>query len=310
MEPPEGWDVVYLAHKVTAEDARNNPDSDVLFTSSDEVVNGEIMDLMPGLKMIHTEGVGFDKIDAAAAKERGIYVCNNKAVNNISVAEHAVGLIIASMRRIPQNNAKYKEVGFLEAKRQFHTQGEFELAGKTVGIIGFGAIGRELAKRLAGWSADLVYYDAFRPSEEVEKELGARYMELDDLCRQSDIISLHVPVLPSTQNMFNAERFAMLKPGALIINTARGELIDNDALAKALEDGTIYGAALDVISPEPIPMDHVLLNLSPQASERLIITTHTGGMTEEAFRRMLINAVANMKRIEAGQVPVNNVYKL
>ena len=137
--------------------------------------------------------------------------------------------------------------------------------------------------------------------------MNIRFMELDDLCRSADVISLHVPVLPSTIKMFNKERFAMMKPNALLVNTARGEIIDNDALAEALENEVIYGAALDVISPEPIPRDHVLLNLSEKASDRLVITTHTAGMTDEAFRRMVVNALANMKRIERGEEPVNIV---
>ena len=305
---PDGWDTVFIDHKIRIDDAKNNPDTDVLLTSSDEAVSGEIMDQMPGLKMIHTEGSGYDKIDVEAARARGIYVCNNRAANNLSVAEHTIGLILTSMRRIPQNCAQYKALGFTEAKRLYHTQGEFELAGKTVGLIGFGAIGREVARRLAGWSCDIAYYDPFRPSGEVEKQFGVRYMELDEMCRQADILSLHVPVLPSTINILDARRIAMMKSGALLINTGRGELLDNNALAGALEEGRIC-AALDVISPEPTPADHVLLNLSDRASERLIITTHIAGMTDEAFRRMLTRVVENMRKIEASETPENNVYK-
>ena len=204
VEFPEGWDVVFLPSKVSLRDAEENPDTDILMTSSDEVVDGPMMDLMPGLKLIHTEGVGYDKIDTAAAKERGIYVCNNKAANNVAVAEHTIGLILSALRRIPQNCRDYKALGFAEAKKIFHSSGENELAGKTVGLVGFGAIGREVAKRLAGWDVNLVYYDAFRAALSDEEKLNASYMELDELCRVSDIISLHVPVLPSTAGMFNA----------------------------------------------------------------------------------------------------------
>ncbi len=307
---PEGWEVSFLPVPFTADDVRNNgADADFVFIGSVEVFDGEMMDAIPNLKMIHTEGVGFDKVDVTAAKERGIPVCNNRAVNNGAVAEHTVGLMLAGLRRIPQNMKQLKKDGFVATKKAFLAQGENEIAGKKVGFVGFGAIGKEAARRLGNFDVQILYYDAFRPSEEVEKQYDATYMELDDLCREADIISIHVPVLPSTINMFNKERFAMMKKTALLVNTARGEIVDNEALAWALENDEIYGAALDVVYPEPMPEDHVFFKLSDKAAEKLIITTHIGGVTNEAFERMLKNGIANMERVARGEEPLNVVNK-
>lgn len=304
---PDDWIIETLPVPFTVEDVKKHKEVDFVFIGSVEVFTAEMMDALPGLKMIHTEGVGFDKVDVAAARERGIPVCNNRAVNNSAVAEHAVGLMMACLRRIPQNQAHLKAEGFVKTKKDYLAQGENEIGGKKVGFVGFGAIGKETAKRLLNWGVEIIYYDAFRPSAEVEKQYHAAYRELDDLCKEADIISIHVPVLPSTVNMFSADRFKMMKKTALLINTARGEIVDNQALADALENDEIYGAGLDVVYPEPMPEDHILFNLSEKAAEKLIITTHIGGVTNEAFERMLKNGIANMQRVARGEEPVNVV---
>ena len=306
---PEDWEVVHVGAPIALEDVKENKDADFLFIGSVETVDKEMIDVLENVKLIHTEGVGFDKVDAAYAKEKGIPVCNNRAVNNGAVAEHTVGLMLAGLRRIPQNMKQLKAEGFVKTKSSFLAQGENEIAGKKIGFVGFGAIGKEAARRLQSFDVEILYYDAFRPSEEVEKQYSATYMELDDLCKAADIISIHVPVLPSTVNMFNKERFAMMKKTALLVNTARGEIIDNEALAEALETDEIYGAALDVVYPEPMPEDHIFFKLSDHASEKLIITTHIGGVTNEAFERMLKNGIANFERVARGEEAVNIVNK-
>jgi phosphoglycerate dehydrogenase-like enzyme len=247
------------------------------------------------------------KVDVASARSLNIPVCNNRAVNNGAVAEHTIGLILAAMRRTALCNAQIVSEGYAACKKEHLAQGEHELAGKHVGLIGIGAIGKEVAKRLIAWECHVSYFDVFRPSAEVEKALGVDYMELDDLIRKCDIISAHVPVMESTYNMLNAERFSQMKDGAIVINTARGEIVDQEALADALESEKIAAAALDTIYPEPAPPDHPLLNLSAQAQKRLILTPHVGGMTDEAFTRMLRNAIANFIRVENGEQPVNVV---
>lgn len=305
-EFPKDWEVNYIKSPYTLGDIKAyGQDADFVFIGSVEVFDKEMIEACPKLRMIHTEGVGFDKVDGKAARERGIDVCNNRAVNNVAVAEHAIALMLASLRRIPQNFNQLCRDGFVKTKGDFLAQGENEIFGKTVGFVGFGAIGKETAKRLVPFGVNIVYYDAYKASPEVEKEYQVTYMELDDLCKAADIISIHVPVLPSTINMFNLERFKMMKKDALLINTARGEIVDNEALVYALENDLIYGAGLDVVYPEPMPTDHVFLGMSKAAREKLIITTHVGGVTNEAFERMLKNGIANFIDVAEGKEAKN-----
>ncbi len=305
---PEGWTVRFVLPPFTEERIlAQGCDAEYLFVDSTHAVSAGLIRAMPKLKLIHTEGVGFNKVDVQAAKEAGVPVCNNRAVNNVAVAEHAVGMILAGLRRTALTDYQIKTQGYLRTERAYLMQGERELFGQRVGLIGFGAIGREVAVRLNAFGCRVAYYDAFRPDPEVEKALCAEYMELDELLGACDIISLHVPVLPTTEGLINARTLRLMKPTALLVNTARGEIVVNEDLAEALEQGLIYGAALDTVAPEPMPDDHPLRKLSEQAAARLTLTPHVGGRTDEAFRRMLRGALDNFLRVENGEAPINVV---
>jgi D-3-phosphoglycerate dehydrogenase len=302
------WEVQQLAIPYTEEALiAACKTADYLFVGSVHPVTAAVISACPHLKMIHVEGVASDKVDIAAAAKHNIPVCNNRATNNGAVAEHTIGLILASMRRTPYCNERVHTIGFAACMKEYRQEGERELAGKHVGLIGMGAIGREVAKRLLNWECRVSYYDAYRPNAETEQALQIDYLPLEEIIESCDIISLHVPVLPETIGMMNTERFRRMKKTAFLINTARGEVIDQDALAQALEEGEIAGAALDILTPEPAPADHVLLNLSPAATKRLIVTTHVAGTTDEAFSRMLKNAIENFERVERGEKPINIV---
>ena len=305
---PEGWTVRFVMPPFTDENIlAEGRDAEYLLVDSAHVCSAELIRAMPKLRLIHTEGVGFNKVDLQAAKAAGVYVCNNRAVNNVAVAEHTVGLMLAGLRRTALADHQIKTQGYLRTERAYLTQGEHELFGQRVGLIGFGAIGRETAARLNAFGCKICYYDAFRPEPEVEMSLNAEYLELDELLRSCDIISIHVPVLPTTEGMINATTLRMMKPNALLINTARGEIVVSEDLAEALEQGIIYGAALDTVAPEPMPDDHPLRKLSPEAAARLTLTPHVGGRTDEAFRRMLHGAIDNFVRVENGEAPDNFV---
>ena len=305
---PEGWTVRFVEPPLTDERILDSArDADYLLVGSVDVCSAELIRGIPGLKLIHTEGVGFNKVDLAAAKERGVPVCNNRAVNNVAVAEHTVGLMLAGLRRTALADLQIKTLGYRETEAAYLAQGEHELFGRRVGLVGFGAIGREVAVRLNAFGCKVCYYDAFRPAPEVEQELRAEYMEQDELLRSCDIISLHVPVLPTTEGMINAKTLREMKPTALLVNTSRGEIVVSEDLAEALEKGIIYGAALDTVAPEPMPDDHPLRRLSPQAAARLTLTPHVGGKTDEAFIRMLHGAIENFMRVERGEAPINVV---
>lgn len=305
---PEGWTVRFVIPPFTDERIlEQGRDAQYLLVDSAHPVSADLIRAMPKLRLVHTEGVGFNKVDLQAAKEAGVYVCNNRAVNNIAVAEHTVGMILAGLRRTALVDRQIKTQGYLRTEKAYLTQGERELYGQRVGLIGFGAIGRETAARLNAFGCKICYYDAYRPEPEVEKALHAEYMELDELLRECDVISLHVPVLPATEGLINAKTLRMMKPTALLVNTARGEIVVSEDLAEALEAGIIYGAALDTVAPEPMPDDHPLRKLSEEASARLTLTPHVGGRTDEAFRRMLRGAVDNFARVENGEEPINIV---
>lgn len=306
---PEGWEVEYINFPYTDEELiAVCKEADFLFLDSVHPASAGVIAACPNLKMIHVEGVGYNNVDIEAAKTAGIPVCNNRAVNNGAVAEHTIGMMLACLRRTAACNEQIKNDGYSVCKKQFYSQGQHELASMHVGLVGIGAIGKEVAVRLKNWGCKVSYYDAYRPNAEVEQELGVEYIELDDLIRTCDIISLHVPVLPSTYHMLSTKQFESMKNTALLVNTARGEIIDQMALADALENGKIYGAALDMLDPEPAPGYHPLLNLSAEAQKRITITPHVGGTTDEAFQRMLGNAIANMQRILNGEQAINLVY--
>jgi phosphoglycerate dehydrogenase-like enzyme len=174
----------------------------------------------------------------------------------------------------------------------------YELCGSTVGIVGMGRIGREVAKRLAGWEADLIYYDPMRLEPDLEQQLRVSYVELDDLLRTADAITVHVPLNARTRNLIDAESLSLMKASAVLVNTARGGLVDEEALATALGAGRLLGAGLDVFSQEPVAADHPLLDLA-----EVILTPHTAGPTWQSFPRRFANCFANIERVQRGEKP-------
>ncbi len=305
---PDAWEQVYVPFPYTEEQLIDACwGADFLLVNSTHPVTRRVIESSPSLKLIHTEGVGFNRVDVDAARECGIPVCNNRATNNDAVAEHTIGLILAGLRRTAYNDLRIRQIGFGATQQEFLSEGQRELKGQHVGLIGIGAIGKEVAKRLAPWGCRVSYYDAFRPSPELEAELHVAYLPLDELIRDCDVISMHVPVLPTTVDMISFPQFAAMKKNALLINTARGEVVNNAALVDALETGKIYGACLDTLYPEPPAPDHPLLTLSPEAARKLTVTPHAGGTTDEAFTRMLNGAIGNMLSVERGDKPVNVV---
>lgn len=304
---PEGWDVRYIERPINEEGLREMQEADYLLVDCMDQITKEMLEPCKKLKMLHVEGVSFNMVDIEGAKELGIIVCNNRAVNASAVAEHCVALMLAGIRKIMWMDKTIRSEGYAKANSMFVAEGVHEIAGSTIGMIGMGVIGREVAKRLAPWGCRLVYSDPIRMNEELEKQFGLEYLSQEELMRVSDVISVHVPVLPSTINMINKDTIALMKNTVMIVNVARGEIVNNEDLAAALEAHDIGCVGLDTVSPEPMPDDHVLMNLSKDAASRAIFTTHAAGRTDNAFKRMLEWAIANMQRIEAGENPINIV---
>lgn len=295
----EGWELIHLGNGEVSDRNVAATNAEALVVDAITDVSAELIAAMPNLKIIHSQGVAFNRINCAAAAERGIYVCNNAGVNAVPVAEHTVMLILSLLRSTAESMEAVFAGKQIEYKNKCFSAALPELMGKKVGIIGFGAIGRELAKRLAVFGCEIYYNDI----AEIPNDFGAKYMEKDELLHRCDIVSLHAPVIPSTVHMMNKDTLALMKPGALLINTARGELVEQNALCAALESGCLGGFAADTLDPEPVTLDNPLLSLSDAAKRRVILTPHIAGLTEGSFRRTYRNIWSNIAAVEDGSRP-------
>src|SRR5581483_6523850 len=238
------WEVDARSGRKAAALAADLADADALLVRSATKVDARLLDAAPRLRIVARAGTGVDNVDVAAASGRGILVVNAPGANSISVAEHACALMLASARRIPAADRSMKD-GKWEKKKLMGT----ELRGKTLGIAGLGRIGQEVAQRARAFGMRIVAHDPFI-SKEVAAGLGVELMSLDDMCASADYLTLHLPSTPETKHLFDDARFARCKPGIRIINTARGELIDEAALRRAIESSTVGAAALDVFETE------------------------------------------------------------
>ncbi len=245
-------------------------DADALVVRSATKVTRELIEAAPRLRVVARAGTGVDNVDVAAASARGIVVMNAPGANSLSVAELAMGLILSMARNIPAADASMKAGKWEKSKFA-----GAEIRSKTLGLVGLGRIGQEVAARARVFGMNVIAHDPFI-SNELAKGIGAELVTLDDLCARADYISLHLPALPATRHTFNAERFARCKKGVRIVNTARGELIDEAALADAIERGHVAGAGLDVFEEEP-PKDGRLASLS-----QVVATPHIAASTREA----------------------------
>jgi len=281
-------------------------DAEVILVDAVLPVTEKLIRAMPRLKLIHSEGVAFNRIDTEAAGRAGVYVCNNRAVNAGQVAEHTVLLMLAVMRRLTEGDALVRAGRQDEAKNTFIQQELRDLIDQRIGLVGFGAIGKELAKRLHPFGCNLIYYDPFRADAETEREYGITYLEKDELLRTSDVITLHVPVTPSTTNFICRDSIALMKPNAIVINCARGAVVNSADLADAVREGRVYGAGIDTIDPEPVSPDDPLVCLPEPWKYRVILSPHIAGTTVSVFRASYRNFFRAVAAVRAGERP-NNV---
>lgn len=306
---PEGWDFQYIKYPCSDEElAEQCKDADIVFCGPVDFFRKEVIDKLDKCKLIQSLGVGFDKIDLAAAKAKGIYVCNNRAVNAMPVAELALGHMIVCQRRMMEADLIIKEKGakgFAESYKSYQEKGQSELSARTVGLVGLGAIGKAAVGILKGFGCKMYYFDMFRASEEYEKENDLTFVSYDEILEKCDVISYHVPVTDETRNMVRKETIEKMKQDAIIINVARGEIVNNEDLAEALNKGRVF-AGLDVVAPEPPAEDHPLFNLNEVGKARLSITPHIAGTTNDAFIRMSQWSYDNMVKVMNGEKP-NNV---
>lgn len=279
-------------------------DAEVIIVDAMGKVSANVINNMPKLKMIHSEGVGFQGVDTIAASAKQVYVCNCKGMNATAVAEQAILLMLGLLRGIVTGDQAVREGRQIEVKENHMLTGDLkELADCTIGFMGFGDIAKAAAKMADVFGAKIVYYDIFRASEEMEKAYKATYMSIDELLKVSDIVSLHLPVTPQTVNMVNGEFFSKMKDGAYLVNTARGELVDSEAMIEAIRSGKLAGAGLDCVAGEPVQADNVILKAEKVVEDKIIYSCHVGGITASSFKRGYQMVWSDIAKIEAGEKP-------
>ncbi len=276
-------------------------DADGLLSLLTDSIDAELMDAASKLIVISNYAVGYDNVDLGEATRRGIVVGNTPGVLTETTADMAFALLMASARRVAEGH-EYTLKGRWRTWSPMVLLGQ-DIYGATLGIIGLGRIGAEVAKRARGFNMRILYHDPDRKDGQIEKELGARYVpEPSDLLSDSDFISIHVPLLPSTNGLIGAAEFDMMKKNAVLINTSRGGIVDQKALCQALESGRIFAAGLDVTTVEPIPQDDPLLTL-----KNVIITPHIASASVKTRTKMAMMAAENLLAGLKGELPPNCV---
>lgn len=314
LAPLPDFEAEYIGEKLSAENLRADAEVISVFVGSE--VRREQIDAMPKLKFIAARSTGFDHIDVAYAKQKGIGVANVPAYGSRTVAEFAFTLLLALSRRLYVAADQIKEgKGF-----DYQAFEGFNLQGKTLGIVGTGRIGLNVAQIAKGFDMQILGFDP-HPNEEKAKTYGIKYLTLDELLANSDVITLHVPYMKETHHLINKDNIKKIKKGALVINTARGEVIDTEALLMALKEGIVGGAGLDVLEGErmlkdettliahsdpkhpslddlkTLIEDHALINMP-----NVIITPHIAFYTKEAKEEILKITVENIDGFKQGQI--------
>jgi glyoxylate reductase len=264
-----------------------------IYTYGHPPVDGALLDRLPGVRVISNFGVGVDHIDVAAATARGIPVGNTPGILDGATADLAFALLLAAGRRLVEGDRYARGPHFLRYDPSYMLGREVH--GSTLGIFGLGRIGEQVARRARAFDMQILYHNRQRRPA-VEAELGARYVSREELLAASDYVVLTVPLTSQTQRLIGRAELARMKPTAVLINVARGPVVDTDALTEALRDRKIYAAALDVTDPEPLPREHPLLRL-----DNVIITPHLGSATEQTRQRMAELSVENLLAGLAGR---------
>lgn len=300
-----------VAKPLDGEMAADYSDAEIISIFVYSRLTGEVLTRLPKLRMIATRSTGFDHIDMDYCREHKIVVCNVPTYGANTVAEHVFALLLGISHRLPEAVEQARSGTFSP-----HGLQGFDLAGRTMGVVGTGNIGRHVVRIARGFGMKVVAHDVF-PDETLAGEQDLRYVELDVLLAEADVISLHVPATPATENMLSAEAFRKMKQGVVVINTARGNLIDVSALIEALQSGKVAGAGLDVLPDEPLireeaelirsiyanrhdlrnlVADHILLHMP-----NVIVTPHSAFNTGEAIERIVETTLGNIKAYIEGR---------
>jgi len=291
---PAGYDM----HVATGRDAacvEALAEAEYLVGFVDRFVDKALFGQAPKLKLIQLLSAGYDNADVEAARAAQVPICNNGGANSVAVSEHAILLMLAVSRQLVKQHADVAAGRWRgNAAPTLH-----ELRGKTLGIVGLGSIGKKTARLALAFGMTVNYYDIARLSEAEEDALGVRFRLFREILRESDLISLHVPLNDRTRHMIDAAAFAEMRPETVLINTARGPVVDEAALIDALTSGRIAAAGLDVFDQEPTPADNPLLKL-----DNVTLTAHMAGPTFESHKARVRNAFDNVQRVARGEAPL------
>lgn len=311
-------DVVLEPHPLRADNVGSFADAEIVSVFVYSALNEEVFRKLPALKLVATRSTGYDHIDAAYCAAHSILLCNVPTYGENTVAEHVFALLLAISHRLPEAIGRARSGHFSPEGLQ-----GFDLQGKTLGVIGTGNIGRHVIRIAKGFDMDVLAFDV-HPDHDFAARMGFRYGAMDELLAQSDVISLHVPATPQTHHLIDADAFRLMKHGVIIINTARGTVVDTLALIEALQSGKVGGAGLDVLPDEPLIREeaqlissffrnqhdlrnlvanHVLLHMP-----NVVITPHSAFNTREAIARIVKTTVENIEAFLAGH-PQNVVGK-
>ena len=289
---PPGW-TYELADSVDLDQrARLVRDAEILFCGSASP-SDEMLAAATRLRFVQKLGAGFDNINVDLCKSMGVGLARLSGNNAVAVAEHTLLLMLAVYKRLRLLENQVRGGGW---GKDVARNGNRELRGKVVGTIGMGQIGREVAKRLRGFETTVIYYDVQRAPAEIESALGIEFVDLDDLLRRADIVTLHIPAFPETHHLINEERLRLMKEGSVLINCARGELVDQPALVAALVSGRLSGAGLDCVAEERPGGGEPFLGL-----ENVVLTPHVAGVSIENFGSMMERAFHNAAAYVAGR---------
>jgi phosphoglycerate dehydrogenase-like enzyme len=272
-------------------------DADYYLGSPRTGIGNEFFRAASKLKLVQLTSAGYDRVDIEAARKAKVPVSNNGGANSVAVSEHAVMLMLAVLKKLVYHHLNV--VSGTWRASDFASVRTYELEGKRLGIIGLGNIGKKVARRVQGFDMDVRYYDVLRLTEDQEDALGVRFALFTEILRTSDIVTLHVPLNDVTRKMMSTKQFAMMKKSAILINTCRGPVVDEDALHQALTSGTIAAAGLDVMVEEPPKKNHPLFSLP-----NVTLTPHSAGPTWDNWTKAYRNGFDNILRMESGQTPL------
>ncbi|MCA8927772.1 MAG: 2-hydroxyacid dehydrogenase [Alphaproteobacteria bacterium] len=291
---PSGFDLqIVPARSAEYRDAMARAEFLVGFV--DMLVDRELFMTGPKLKLVQLLSAGYDQADLEAARAAGVPVCNNGGANSVAVSEHAMLLALAVSRQLVNQHRSVSAGNW----RGNQTPRVHEVRNRTMGIVGLGTIGKKTARLAQAFGMRVIYYDIARLREDEEDALNVRFRLLRELLREADVVSLHTPLNDSTRHLIGAEELALMKPSAVLVNTARGPVVDEAALVRALSDGTIWGAGLDVFDQEPPPKDNPLFAL-----DNVVLTAHLAGPTFESQTARVRNAFDNVQRVARGEAPL------